>query len=331
MNAAVAAIGNRLGRRARAWAWRRQGIDPAHVELESRRIYILPTRAGIIFGLIVFTMLLGSMNYNNNMGIALTFLLAGIGIVSIHHCHRNLLGLVVQFRGVRPVFAGERLQFTFALSNPSAKTRWQIWLGWDGQEPICEEVPAEDGLPVTLPLPTEIRGRLQAPRIKVSTRYPLGLFRSWAWLNMDLPALVYPRPARRADLELSGDPGMQTTGRRTGGDDDFSGLRDYRTGDSPRRIAWKALARTGETLVTEYRDGAADRIWIDWDQLPPAGTEARIAMLTRLVLDAHRDQRSFGLRVPGACIEPGQGARHRHECLQCLALILPQDAPAEAG
>ncbi|HWM27174.1 MAG TPA: hypothetical protein VNQ14_01850, partial [Woeseiaceae bacterium] len=61
--------------RAERWARNRQGIDPPSTRLRSRRIYILPTGVGAIFALMTFAMLLGSMNYNNNLSFLLTFLL----------------------------------------------------------------------------------------------------------------------------------------------------------------------------------------------------------------------------------------------------------------
>ena len=137
MNALADSLSSAIGSRAREWARKRQGTDSKSIHLDSRRIYIFPTRAGFIFGLIVFTMLLGSMNYNNNMGFALTFLLAGIGIISIHHCHRNLADLYVHYLGAHPVFAGDFMVFRFALENRGMKSRWQIKLQWTRWRPDC--------------------------------------------------------------------------------------------------------------------------------------------------------------------------------------------------
>ena len=161
---------------------------------------------------------------------------------------------------------------------------------------------------------------MQAPRVQLSTHYPLGLFRAWAWIEMDLTELVYPRPAKTVGAELTSDPACSTHGMSAGGDDDFSGLRDYRPGDPPRHIAWKELARTDETLVKEYLDGARDLVWIDWNDCPESDTEQRISWLTRQVLDAQTANRRYGLRIPGAKIPPDQGSDHRHACLKQLAL-----------
>ena len=321
MAATLSALGSRLGQRARAWAGRRQGIDPPRTSLHTRRIYILPTRAGIIFGLILFTMLLGAMNYNNNLGFALTFLLAGVGIVSMHHCHHNLAGLELRALGAGPVFAGEPLQFRFQLENASNQPRWQLRLGWDGQLPLVTELEAGGREHLQLPLATSRRGRLAAPRLQVSTLYPLGLLKAWAWVNMDLQAIVYPKPAHEASGADRGETGQQAEGKDPNGEDDFYGLRVWRPGDPPRRIAWKVLARSGQRLISEYRSGSPSPLWIDWDSETCADPELRIARLTRRVLDADAQGRAYGMHLPGEEIAPQAGAAQLSRCLERLALL----------
>lgn len=310
-----------ISARAREWARKRQGTDPAATHLTSNRIYILPTRAGVIFAFIVLTMLLGSMNYNNNMGFALTFLLTGIGIISIYHCHRNLAEVCLHYLGGQPVFAGDDMVFRFVLENRSLLSRWQIKLDWGEGATIGNELPAEAREQINVRVPTTARGFVAVPRIQVSTRFPLGLLRAWAWINMDFDELVYPRPAPRTSHDRFRHSGQTTSGYDLGGDDDFSGLRDYRLGDPPKHIAWKALARTGETLVTEYRSGTQDLVWIDWRDFPNVDTETRLAALTRKILDTDDDGHRYGLRIPGVEIPPATGAAHRHDCLKTLALF----------
>jgi len=318
---ALAAIGTRLGARARAWARRRQGVDSSRTTLHTGRIYILPTRAGVIFGVILFTMLLGAMNYNNNLGFALTFLLAGVGIVSMHHCHHNLAGLQIQALGAQPVFAGDPLVFRFQLENDSRQARWQLRLGWDGHYPLTTELTAGSRRRLNLALPTEHRGRLSTPRLQISTLYPLGLLKAWAWVNMELDGLVYPQPAPTANGQDRGESGQHEDGHDTSGEEDFSGLRDWRPGDPPRRIAWKVLARTGQTLVSEYRSGSPAPLWIDWDSESHNDPERRIAALTRRVLAAHHAGRVYGLRLPGVELPPGSGQAQLGRCLEKLALL----------
>jgi uncharacterized protein (DUF58 family) len=327
MAAGLAALNQRFGQALRAWARRRQGIDPPDLALESRRIYILPTRAGVIFAVITFVMLLGAMNYNNNLGFALTFLLAAVAVVSIHHCHHNLASLRLSALGAEPVFAGEPLHFRFALFNDRDDARQQVRLNWDeDRREVCTDLGPGKRAVVALTRATHRRGLHPVPRVRVSTRYPLGLFEAWSWLSFDMRTLVYPRPAARAFGSDRGDASQ--AGQDSRGEDDYAGMRQWRPGDPPRRIAWKALARTGQRLTHEFRGGAGEPVWIDWDSEPAGDDEARIAQLARRVLDKTTEGEDFGLRVPGAVVPPNRGAEQRHCCLRALALATPGEAGA---
>ena len=170
-------------------------------------------------------------------------------------------------------------------------------------------------------MPTTRRGLLQLPRFSVTSRYPGNLFRCWSWLHMSAECLVYPQPAPpgRSLPFASEDDGDGHRSER--GDSSFTGLRSFVPGDSTRRVAWKAYARTDELLVKQF-SGTDDSVrWVDWDGVPDLDTEARLSQLTRWCLDLNSAGRSFGLRLPNAVVNIGSGAAHLHACLQALALF----------
>lgn len=306
---------------AAGWARRRQGADANGVALGRRRIYILPTRYGVIFGSLVFAMLLGSLNYGASLGFALTFLLTGLGLVVMHYCHANLLGAELRCVGARPVFAGGRAEFRVAITNGTGAPRCEIQLerGDFESEPVDLE-PGQTKL-VKLPVAAAERGYLNLPRFVVATRYPASLFRAWTWLHMNARCLVYPTPAApgREPPLSAGDRGL--LGRPEQGDADFAGLRNAVPGDPPQHLAWKAFARTDELLVKQFAEGVERTCVFDWDALADMPAEQRLSQLTRWCLDAAQTERQrFGLRLPTAKIAPDRGEAHLHECLKTLAL-----------
>lgn len=308
-----------LRQQVRRWALRRQGSDGEFVELHQGRVYILPTRSGFVFGLVFFTMLLGALNYSNNMGFALAFVLTAVAVVSIHHCQRNLAGLRLSVTGCAPVFAGEPMECELHVTNPGRTPRFQIAAG-----PAAERTAAVDLAPgasagITLRLATWQRGLQQCPEIRISTRHPLGLFESWALVYPERELLVYPRPAPDAGAVLPpARADLDGAGETVRGSDEFVGLRTPLPGESPARIAWKAVARTGQMLAKDYRSGSGSA-WLDWDSLATPDAEERLAVLTRLVIAAEAAGRSYGLRLPGVEVQPGSGREHYHRCLAALA------------
>lgn len=321
LRSATARLRGRLAERGRRWALRRQGSDPARLQLSSPRIYILPTPSGLAFAMLVVTLLAGAMNYNNNLGLALGFVLAGLGIASIYHAHGILDGLQLQCLGAGPAFAGEALRVRFLLQDGAGIDRREVFLGWSGGEPVAAGPAAHATRCVELPLATRRRGWQALPALRVQTRAPLGLVRAWSWVHPAGRLLVYPQPAPAGSVP----PPVTTTAGDTGGrqqprgDDSFAGLRGYQPGDEPRRIVWRRYLRNAELVVRQQQGSARQApASFDWDAM--AGhPDARAARLARLVLDASASGASWSLRLPGIELGPAGGQQHLHRCLAALA------------
>lgn len=307
--------------RTDAWIRRRQGPDRDPVELTRGRIYILPTRLGVAYAGMLFAMLLGGMNYNNNLGLALTFLLASLGLVTMHHCHGNLRGLRVRLLATEPAFVGQSVGFRLLLENDSVAARPRLELGTSGATAAVVDVPASGSATATLEFPALRRGRLPLERFVVATRHPLGLFRAWAVAHPDYVAIAWPKPIDHGRVPAGVETDTGGAQDRAQGDADFAGLRPYLSGDSPRRVAWKAYAR-GRGLHTKLYAGTdvVSHVF-DWDTLEGLDAEARLGQLCRWLLDAHERGEPFGLRLPGRDIAPNVGPAHRQHCLTELALF----------
>ncbi len=316
---------NAVGDRVQRWARKRQGGDAHVTRLHSRRIYILPTGVGLVFALMTFAMLLGSMNYNNNLSFVLTFLLVGLGLVSMHQCQRNLVGLELSFAGTDPVFAEQAAHFRIAITNHSKNSRFHIQLYADSIFSEVRDLAPGDSKIFRLAIPTDKRGYIELTRFGIKTLFPFELFRSWAWLHMDLKGLVYPRPADHAPEP----PPTQTAqGHRqhdARGEEDFAGLRKFHEGDSPRHVAWKAYARTGELFSKQFAGADTSSQWFDFEHVDEDEVEKRLSVITRWIIDADRTQRDYGVRIPGGEFPPAHGESHRHLCLESLALFKGSD------
>ncbi len=310
------------------WVSRRHAPEPGVVFLSQRRVYILPTRAGLTFGVSLVLMLIGSINYSLSLGYILTFLLGGMGVVSILHTFRNLAHLYVSAGRVEPVFAGDTARFQIFLENRDNFPRHSIVLVC-GESRVGCDVPQRSTTAVLLPLPARQRGWLALERVTLQTRFPLGLMRAWSYVQPDLRALVYPRPDAAS---LPASVVVRDTGDTLAagaGTDDFAGLRPYQESDSPRHIAWKASARSEGLLTKVFAGHAAADLWFDWDALHGMDTEARLSRLARWVLLADQGRLRFGLKLPQRTVSLNAGHAHREACLRELALFGLQDARPE--
>jgi uncharacterized protein (DUF58 family) len=325
----------RIAASAAAWARRRQGSDSVPIAVNTRRLYILPTRAGVGFAALLFMMLLAGLNYANSLALFFTFLLAGFALIAMHLCHRNLAGLRID--GVRTdnAFAGERGRIVLTLHNPSDTARWAIGgtalLAGDSKrnaEPTAAslELAARATRRLELEVLLPARGRHEIARIQLATHFPFGLFRAWTWLHLPLTVLAYPIPrgGRPAPQEAASGGGV--TALHRAGDEEWSHLRAFRTGDSPRQVAWSAYARGSDLLVKAYESPAATHRHFDIAHLRAMPLEARLEQLAEWIVAAAARGERYGLRLDNEPIAPAEGRAHRDRCLAALALFGTQDA-----
>ncbi|GAO37539.1 hypothetical protein SCT_2969 [Sulfuricella sp. T08] len=305
--------------------WRRvfNRIDVEHgpITLDRQRIFILPTRHGLMFAMVLLLMLVGSINYALSLGFVLTFLLGGMALVSILHTYRNLAQLRISAGKTMPVFAGQQASFTLCLNSSSTTERYAVGVMLEKQHPQFIDVPARETMTATLALDAPQRGILRLGRFTLFTRFPLGLFRAWSVLDLDMACIVYPQPDTARLPQLAGVQGLGDRAITAEGSDDFRGMRPYHLGDSLRHVAWKALAQGRGMLAKQFSGQALPELWLNWDDLAGMTTEARLSRLCCWVLDAQNTGLSYGLRIPGSTLAPGNSEVHQRTCLEALALF----------
>jgi uncharacterized protein (DUF58 family) len=303
--------------------WLIKRIPPASsVLLNQKRIFILPSSTGAAFALALMLMLLAAINYQNSLAYSLTFLLTSLFIVAILHTYRNLAGLTVQASAATPVFVGEHGCFRLQLLS-GGRAHQAIAVGWSASTLQVVDVPANGVSSCEINLLASQRGWLRPGRIRVESRFPLGILLSWSWLDLDQRLLVYPRPLA-ADLPThvgaGSDEEDEGVRNRGAGSDDFQGLRAYQPGDSKQRLHWKAYSRGQGLLVKDFAALAGRDIYLDFSQLG-GDLETRLSMLCHWVLQLSAAEQAFALRLPGLELPLASGAAQRDACLRALALF----------
>ena len=309
--------------RQQLFRWQSDGTTPTR--LGQRRVFILPTGAGMLFAVALVVMLIGAINYTLALGHALVFLLAGIGLTGMVHTFRNLHGLTITPGRCEPVFTGEIAHFQLILSNDRTTPRLALELEADPGTAIRADIPAGEIVRINVPLLARYRGWLALPRVRLWSVYPLGLFRAWSYLQPEMRCLVYPAPvasplpARLPSL-AGGEQGSE------GGEEDFAGFRHHQPADSPRHVAWKASARDYDRplLVKQFAGGAEGELRLDWRLTDPSlSVETRLSLMTGWVLAAETQGCRYALQLPDSTIASSFGETHRRRCLEALALYQP--------
>jgi uncharacterized protein (DUF58 family) len=304
--------------------WRVAPGDLDTVTLRHSRIYILPTRRGAALIATLTIMLLTSMNDALSLGYALTFLAGGMVAAALLATFRNLAGMSVAPLVAGEAFAGGDLEFTLSIISGNRERVGIALAPADGPR-VQMDLPPGATRPLQLAVAARQRGPLGLGRVTLSSDYPLGLWRGWAYVHFPLTASVYPAPETSPPPLPPGHKGSDALRSERAAEAELAGLRDYQRGDPPHRIAWKAVARGAGWYTKQFEgSGGSGAVDLDWADMPPGlDVEARLSRFAAWILAAEREVRAFAMRLPGTSLPQGQGAAHRRAALTALALFPP--------
>ena len=288
--------------------------------LNSRSVYILPTRFGLILGGILFILLLNAMNYENSMVFMLTFLLAGIVLLAMYHTFGNISGLTLSSGKTEGIYAGERATVIIYATNIDRRLRYALFLGNFREGQPANSVEDHNGALRYL-TPSMPRGVHRIDRLKIWTVFPFGLFCAWSWFRPGTDVIVYPQPKSliHSSTDSGVHPGVMDSNHQ--GDDDFVGMRRYQDTDSPNRIAWKAMAHSQTLLSKEFCTAVDTELWLNFDNLENLGLEDRLSQLCYWILECEKNKQHYGLILPGKRLDIGSGEQHKRHCLEALAFF----------
>lgn len=308
-----------LQKRFRYWLARR--IPEAdRVVLNHRNLFILPTRAGVGFVMLLALLWLVATNYENNLIFAITFLLTALFVTAIHHTHSSLSGISVAAHKSHPVFCGESCTFEIIISHNGKRLRDNLQLFYAGGELTQLDLPGPREI-AEVRITAPRRGWFDPGRLTVQCSYPLGLFRVWSHVKLSSRALVYPRPLdgyTPSDATITSESGQRNS---RDGSEDFVGLDRYQRGQSLHHVAWKHYAREQGLLTKYYADYQEHSLWLDWEVLLGRDTEMRLSLLCGELLRLAEMPLNYGLKLPGVVLPPARGEDHKQRALSALALF----------
>lgn len=319
--------------RARFQRWWQARLRPCDCQtLTQRNVYIVPTAPGLLLGTTLLVLLVASINFQLNLGYALTFLLAGCSLVGMHLGHATLRGLDLQLLTLQAQFLDASAPLGVQLRNTGQAPRYGVGLAVFGNTTwLWTEVPAQGSCTLQLHWQAPRRGLVALPLLTVESRFPMGAFRVWTVWQPASSMLVYPRPEAGAPVLPAAQnlaPAGAAAPTPTRADGDWDGLRPYRRGDALKHIAWKpsakAMASGSGALVSRdtqapQSDQAAD-LWLDYAATGLSDKEARLSRLCAWVKSAEQQELRYGLRLPSLQLPPASGTAHMRQCLEALAL-----------
>ena len=306
-----------------------------------------PTRAGWAFFALVFAVGFAALNTGNNLLYLVLSLMLSFLVLSGVLSESALRGITVRRRLPFEWNAGQAGRVVLEIANEQRR----VWSHAVVVEDLAEREPGRAigvGRVLALriaPASRESRSYLFSPTrrgelcfrgLRVTTRFPFGLFAKSLWLEQPASVLVYPRlgPAEVPPALEHAQPVGRDSRGVSAAPSEVTGLREFAHGDAPRRVHWPASWRRGQLLVRDAEGETAGETEI---RLRTAGTtaddhfEAAVARAASQADAAFRAGLRVGLRTDGASVEAGAGALHRARVLGYLALVGPDASPSGAA
>ena len=307
-------------RRFKSWLDRR--VPPAQaIRLTHRNIFIVPTRQGFGFVLILLLVLIAGINYQNALAHALAFLMLGLFLVAMLQTYRNLAGLVLSQTVPIEGFVGQKISVAFQVQSDVGRVYDGLFFYWPNL-PVAQGFGVDhNGTTIFRQSIPAHRGWYEPGRLRLETVYPFGLFRAWSWLDFDCKILSYPKPVP-CEGRVSQEDSEPEAGRRSSlGADDVKALRDFQDGDDQRHIHWRASAKLDRLTVKSYESQQSSSQWLRLAALEALPMADRLGGLAYLIEAASKRGDAFGLDLYGQQLPVASGPGQERKALKRLALF----------
>jgi uncharacterized protein (DUF58 family) len=313
------------------------------------------TREGALYFVVMLVLLVAGLVQQVNLILLVSTLAAGPLLTSWIGSRSFLRKLSVVRRVPAYVFSGDPLVIDYALENGK---RWTAALALfleDSLAPVDRSasgagiqprvffprVPSGERARIRWQGASPRRGKYRFRDLDLGTRAPFGLVEQRVTIPLGEEILVYPQIGQlgRRWLQLQRQSSENRLGKRhdrSSQQEEYHGLRDYRSGDSPRWIHWRTSARRGELMVKEFEQENEQELvilidpWLPRNKVEPERRDALELMVSFAATVCLESCRRQGRRLilgwtgspPGVC--QGQASvKLLHELLQQLAVLRP--------
>lgn len=295
------------------------------IRLNQRNIYILPTRQGMAFSMLLFLLLVSGINFNNSLIYFLTFLLVSITLSTMFYAHKSLHGLTVYTTDGKDSYCGDYTNPQLNIEIPKTKQWFPLSLSieYQGTRHIinCYQ---QAQVSITLRIKATKRGYLKLPVIILSTIFPLGFFRAWSNLKLHNTTIIYPQPIPcqyQAKTQLQNHKQNKITPLIMD-NEDFYGLDNYVYGQSLKKIHWKSTAKHQQWMSKLFEQKTGQQQFsFDINQLTSLpNIESKLSCLSYLLIQAEKNKQLYSLKSDKTFIPSGSGKQHLKKCMRLLAL-----------
>lgn len=256
-----------------------------------------------------------AMAYGNNLVFIVCFSLTCMGMILAKNINNTIEQVHIVSAEVKLAFAEPNQNIYVLITNRSNESLEDLYISMKSKNSlkVKTRLNPQESQVIEYPWNISSRGYQKLPTIVVSSEYPSGLFHSWKILSSDRTTLVFP--ARKGSLHV---PLFQFQSQESVGV--IREIRDYRPGDSPKRIHWRSLAKN-QQLRTLVHEAESDRkCHLKWEDTSTLDLESRLSQMCLWVDMAEKNGYDWTLKLPHKTIDRQLNPEAYQQALSTLAL-----------
>ncbi len=289
------------------------------ITLRHNTIYVLPSRLGAKFLFVALLNFVMGINYQNNLILAMAYLMVVLLVFAILTGYKNLRGLSVKFNHVTPCYAPNQPSAHFSIKAKSACQG--VALGYKNTKSQLIDVGNNEVVNTHISLNVDKRGRYCFEKVQIYSSFPFGLVSVWSYIQPSDAIYIYPEPIDDPSLVFDtlelGDSEEHESQQKPGSDD-FHQLSPFIPGTALNKVSWKHYAKTQQLLSKEFTSHSSAKMALNFNKLN-GNTETRLSQLCYLVNKLTEQHVTFSLTLPNSEVASGYGLKHQKSCLQALA------------
>ncbi|MFN9067298.1 MAG: DUF58 domain-containing protein [Bdellovibrionales bacterium] len=284
-------------------------------QFKAQKTYIVPTRLGLAYGGLCLVLLLMAMAYGNNLVFIVCFTLTVMGMTLARAVNTNIERLEIFELTAHEVFAENQQALQISVENKSSVELKELRAYFKGQEKnlINFTLGPKEILTVDVPYDFIKRGYNSLPRLIIESSYPSDLFRAWKVFKKSDKVLVYPARIGQKDFPQNSTQLENSLGI-------IREIRDYKPGDSPKRIHWRSLAKNKQLRTLVYEGEEGKKCLFDWSEVTHLPTEQALSQMALWVSVAEKQNYNWTLELPKKTISSELDPRQYLVAMQALAL-----------
>ncbi len=271
---------------------------------KQNRVYILPTKMGLLYFSVHFILLFMGVGYQNNLILILFGLLSALSVLIMIEAHFHLEKILFHRIEIDDSFLGEFSVMRVKLEDQANIPCFDLkFLSFN----LKIQTSFSKGEYGAL-FKAQKRGKFELSEISLSSTYPFGFFRVWTYLKVNTSFWVYPSPIARSEIFKS---------IKDHDEADFDQFKNWSLGDRLNRVAWKKLAQYNQWVVKDFTNEDPKTISLKWEE---SGQERDLSQLVAYIIYLDENKIDWNL-LNVSCPKSMSTFEYKKECLRWLSEV----------